>query len=230
MLIVLKIVNVTYSILGKKSKIFFMKAKIHQISLKLIVMVVSQKKPDIITNTFNEYFANVGPNLAKKDKKDDGNSTMYINQVVDSIFLSPTKETEIINIVKSLSGNKSPGYDEVSPSVLKSIIVRIVTPLVRMMISCQFVIIDCFFKSLRKVMFKRISIFIENHAILSTCQFGFREHHSTSMALTKLVDKITHELDKKCYYVGIFLDLSKAFETIDHNILIKKYVRRISIA
>jgi len=45
-------------------------------------------------------------------------------------------------------------------------------------------------------MFKRMSIFIENHAILSTCQFGFREHHSTSMALTKLVDKITHELDK----------------------------------
>jgi len=45
-------------------------------------------------------------------------------------------------------------------------------------------------------MFKRMSIFIENHAM---CQFGFREHHSTSMALTKLVDKITHELDKKIF-------------------------------
>jgi len=65
-------------------------------------------------------------------------------------------------------------------------------------------------------------MFIENHAILSTCQFDFREHHSTSMALTKLVDKITHELDNKCYSVGIFKDLSKAFDTIDHNILIKK--------
>jgi len=42
-----------------------------------------------------------------------------------------------------------------------------------------------------------MSIFIENHAILSKCQFGFREYHSTSMALTELVDKITHELDKK---------------------------------
>jgi len=37
-----------------------------------------------------------------------------------------------------------------------------------------------------------------------------------------LVDKITHELDKKCYSVGIFLDSSKAFDTIDHNIFIKK--------
>jgi len=70
-----------------------------------------------------------------------------------------------------------------------------------------------------------MSIFIGNHAIISTCQFGFCEHHSTSMALTKLVDKITHELDKKkCYSVGrpLCLDLSKAFDTIDHNILIKK--------
>jgi len=43
------------------------------------------KKPDIITNTFNEYFAKVGPNLAKKIKKVDGNRTMYINQVVDYV-------------------------------------------------------------------------------------------------------------------------------------------------
>jgi len=89
------------------------------------------KKPDIITNTLNEYFANVGSNLANKIKKVDGNSTMYINQVVDSMFPSPTNETEIINIVKSLSGNKSPGHDEVPPSILKSIIVSIVTPLVQ---------------------------------------------------------------------------------------------------
>jgi len=43
MLIALKIVNVTYNILGEKSKIFFIKAEIYQISRKLIVMVVSQK-------------------------------------------------------------------------------------------------------------------------------------------------------------------------------------------
>jgi len=38
------------------------------------------------------------------------------------------------------------------------------------------------------------------------------------MVLTKLVDKITYELDNKCYSVGIFLDLSEAFNTIDHNL------------
>ena len=62
--------------------------------------------------------------------------------------------------------------------------------------------------------------FIEKHAILSTCQFGFHEHHSTS--IVKSVDKITCELDSKCYSIGIILDLSKAFNTIDHNILLDK--------
>jgi retron-type reverse transcriptase len=64
--------------------------------------------------------------------------------------------------------------------------------------------------------------FIEKHAILSTCQFGFREHHSTSTVLIKLLDKITCELDSKCYSIGIFLDLSKAFDTIVHNFLLDK--------
>jgi len=104
MLIVLKIVNVTFNILGEKSKILFMKASNFT---KISSNGSLSKKPDIITNTFNEYFATAGPNLAKKIKNVDGNSTMYINQVVNSMFLSPTNETEIINIVKSLSGNKS---------------------------------------------------------------------------------------------------------------------------
>jgi len=54
---------------------------------------------------------------------------LYVYQSsCDPMFLSPTNETEIIKIVKSISQNKSPGHDEVPPSVLKSIIVIIATP------------------------------------------------------------------------------------------------------
>lgn len=211
------------------------------------------KNPDKITNTFNEYFANVGLNLAKKIEKLNGNSNMYINQVMDSMFLLPASDIEICNIVKSLSGNKAPGSDEVSASVLKSVIMSIVKPLTHVfnlslrlgkfpnrlkiakvvpifknddkLLVCNYrpiSVLSVFSKILEKLMFTRMSVFIEKHAILSSCQFGFREHHSTSMALIKLFDKITHELDNKCYSVGIFLDLSKAFDTIDHNILIDK--------
>ena len=42
------------------------------------------------------------------------------------------------------------------------------------------------------------------------------------MALIKLIDQISQELNSKNYSIGIFIDLSKAFNTIDHNILLRK--------
>ena len=54
---------------------------------------------------------------------------MYVNQVTDSMFLRPTSEIEVHNIVKSLPWSKAPGHDEVSASVLKSVVMNIVKPL-----------------------------------------------------------------------------------------------------
>ena len=55
--------------------------------------------------------------------------------------------------------------------------------------------------------------------ILCDDQFGFRKNHSTSLALIDLYDKISLALDRNEHAVGVFLDLSKAFDTVDHNIL-----------
>ena len=49
-----------------------------------------------------------------------------------------------------------------------------------------------------------------------------RSKHSTMMALIELIDQISQAIDNKEFTVGIFLDLSKAFDTVNHNILIKK--------
>ena len=94
------------------------------------------------------------------------------------------------------------------------------------MIDYQFQITDlsqfCLFFKFGKnnVHVSLISITASN--ILTNNQYGFRENHSTYMALLNLVDQITHELDNKQFSLGIFIDLSKAFDTLDHEILISK--------
>ena len=71
-------------------------------------------------------------------------------------------------------------------------------------------------------MYNRLSRFLNNHNILSDNQYGFRKHHSTAYALACLYDKISSAIENKECTVGIIIDLSKAFDTVDHNILISK--------
>ena len=63
---------------------------------------------------------------------------------------------------------------------------------------------------------------LDQHDILYDCQFGFRKGHSTSHAIITLVERIAKALDKGKIVVGVFLDLKKAFDTVDHKILLSK--------
>ena len=53
-------------------------------------------------------------------------------------------------------------------------------------------------------------------------QYGFRQNHSTFMAIQDMYDKISVAMDNHEYCIGIFVDLSKAFDTINHTILLQK--------
>ena len=79
-----------------------------------------------------------------------------------------------------------------------------------------------FSKILEKIFHKRMMSFIEEKNILYESQYGFRKNMSTSLAMLELVENITTSIDDCKSTVGIFIDLKKAFDTVDHDILIKK--------
>ena len=64
--------------------------------------------------------------------------------------------------------------------------------------------------------------FLKNHNVFTNSQFGFRQKHSTIHALLNFVDNVTHAIDNSSHLIGIFLDFSKAFDTINHTILLHK--------
>jgi len=77
-------------------------------------------------------------------------------------------------------------------------------------------------KVFERLVHARLSSFLEKNNILSNFQLGFRPAHSTQHAINYLHEKFVQSLDNKEHAVALFLDLSKAFETVNHEILLCK--------
>lgn len=201
---------------------------------------------------FNDFFVNIGKDLASKINPVKINKRSPVNVNPYSIFLAQTNKEEIRKTILSLKDHKAPGLDQIKSEILKEIVEPISQPLCYLInrIFTTGVCPDMFktavvkpiYKSgekndvsnyrpislvsnickiFEKILKERMNNFFTKHNILSDKQFGFREGKSTQDAIACLTKEIYQSVGTSKPALCVFLDLSKAFDTVCHAQLIE---------
>lgn len=210
--------------------------------------------PQQICSRFNEYFCEVGPNLASTVNTNRNiNRFRTLPSQQSSMFIRPTSIDEVIVLISKLDSKKSAGPDSIPVSFIKihheffsSILVDVFNEVIY---TGQFP--DCLkiarvipvYKSgdpkdmnnyrpistlsimdkiLEKLIVSRIVEYTTHHRLIYSHQYGFRQGSSTLTACNELVEEIYEALDSKNIVGALFIDLKKAFDTVDHQLLIRK--------
>ena len=83
-------------------------------------------------------------------------------------------------------------------------------------------LLPIFSKIVERLIFNRVTEFINHHTVLTPNQFGFQKNKSTEKAVASIISHVTQAIENKQQAYCIFLDFAKAFDTVNHEILLKK--------
>ena len=125
---------------------------------------------------------------------------IFNQSLSEGIFPDRMKEAEVIPLYKGKNMDETINYRPISLLITIS-------------------------KILEKVVYKRLYSYLEKYNLLYDSQYGFRSKRSCEQAITELTAYVLQARNRNEESVGIFLDLSKAFDTLDHNILLMKLER-----
>jgi len=209
--------------------------------------------PFDIAESFNDFFANVGPDLAAKIPSTTDFKDYLEDNHPNSFYLSPITEHDIINEIHRLKPHKAMGHDYVHPKLVIDAANIISRPLEHI-INCSLSqgkfpnplkyakitpvykkgsaldvnnyrpisILPIFSKIVESIVKKQLISFLDKFDILLETQYGFRKKYNSKLALADLISTIADNMDEGFITFGVFIDLKKAFDTIDHDILLHK--------
>ena len=208
--------------------------------------------PNVITNEFNKYFTNIGENLSRLTPNVDGDFKEFLGPSNNNhMSLTPITDRDIINVVNGLK-TSSPGDDCIPINIIKKILPCILKPLKHVITKSfsmgvfptklkiakvhpmfktgtpclnnyrPISILTAFSKIFEKIMSIRLTDFLYANDIINNCQYGFLKNKSSELAVSDFTNETLKSFDGRKFTLAIFLDLSKAFDTVNHRILLEK--------
>ena len=202
--------------------------------------------PGDIAEAFNNHFTNIGQSLAQEIPSTDIDPLAYVNPVDGVFSFQRMNIQKVIKLLKAIDVYKATGLDKILNRLLK-IAADVVAPSLTGIFNQSLVtgifpsdwkifkngsksdlnnyrpisVIPTIAKIFEKIIYDQLYQYLNENGLLNSGQSGFRSLHNTLTALLETTDNWCVNIDRGLLHGVTFIDLKKAFDTIDHEIILK---------